>query len=109
MELFGWPYDDITEECDFLREAGYLGVKITPPNEHLFDTWIEDEGMNPWKYFYINNRVICEGPNTAPLKRALNTREASPGESLLRLFHHFLTLVFTEFVTNNIKQKNHKE
>ena len=52
VELFGWPYDDITEECDFLREAGYLGVKITPPNEHLFDTWIEDEGMNPWKYFY---------------------------------------------------------
>jgi len=52
VELFGWPYDDITEECDFLREAGYLGVKITPPNEHLFDSWIEDEGMNPWKYFY---------------------------------------------------------
>ena len=52
VELFGWPYDDIAEECDFLREAGYLGVKITPPNEHLFDTWIEDEGMNPWKYFY---------------------------------------------------------
>ena len=52
VELFGWPYDDIAEECDFLREAGYLGVKITPPNEHLFDEWIEDEGMNPWKYFY---------------------------------------------------------
>ena len=52
VELFGWPYDDITEECDFLKEAGYLGVKITPPNEHLFDDWIENEGMNPWKYFY---------------------------------------------------------
>lgn len=52
VELFGWPYDDIAEECDFLKTAGYLGVKITPPNEHLFDNWIEDEGMNPWKYFY---------------------------------------------------------
>ena len=52
VELFGWPYDDISEECDFLRVAGYLGVKISPPNEHLFDDWYEDDGINPWKYFY---------------------------------------------------------
>ena len=35
VELFGWPYEDITEECEFIGNAGYLGVKIFTPNEHL--------------------------------------------------------------------------
>ena len=35
VELFGWPYQDIIEESDFLNLAGYLGVKITPPNEYV--------------------------------------------------------------------------
>ena len=35
VELLGWPYDDIAEECEFLGYAGYLGVKIYSPNEHL--------------------------------------------------------------------------
>ena len=53
VELFGWPFDDIAEECDFLSVAGYLGVKITPPNESLltFD-FVEYDGLNPWWYFY---------------------------------------------------------
>ena len=43
VELFGWPYDDITEECDFLGTAGYMAVKVFPPNEHIltYDT-VED-------------------------------------------------------------------
>ena len=53
VELFGWPYEDIYEECDFLKVAGYLGVKISPPNEYILaDNWIEDNELNPWKYFY---------------------------------------------------------
>ena len=53
VELFGWPYQDIIEESDFLNLAGYLGVKITPPNEYvLTENWIENEGLNPWQYFY---------------------------------------------------------
>jgi hypothetical protein len=32
VELFGWPYRDIEQECaTFLGKAGYLGVKIAPP------------------------------------------------------------------------------
>lgn len=51
-QLFGWPYEDIEEECDFLKVAGYLGVKITSPNEHLlnFDV-LENHQLNPWEYF----------------------------------------------------------
>ena len=30
VELFGWPYEDIIEENDFIKLSGYLGVKITP-------------------------------------------------------------------------------
>ena len=35
VELLGWPYEDIAEECEFLGYAGYLGVKIYSPNEHI--------------------------------------------------------------------------
>lgn len=31
VELFGWPYADIKEECAFLGKAGYMGVKVFPP------------------------------------------------------------------------------
>lgn len=52
VELIGWSYDDISEECDYLKIAGYLVVKITPPNEHVFtENWIEEDGLNPWEYF----------------------------------------------------------
>ena len=52
VELFGWPYEDIIEETDFLKLTGYLGVKITPPNEHVMTkNWIETNGLNPWEYF----------------------------------------------------------
>lgn len=31
VELFGWPYDDVKQECAFLAKAGYMGVKVFPP------------------------------------------------------------------------------
>lgn len=36
VELFGWPWNDIAKECVFLGKAGYMGVKIWPPNEHVW-------------------------------------------------------------------------
>jgi alpha-amylase len=40
VELFGWPYADIKQECAFLGQAGYMGVKVFPPNEALMsDQW----------------------------------------------------------------------
>ena len=52
VELFGWPYEDIIEESDFIKLSGYLGIKITPPNEHIMNqNWIESNGLNPWEYF----------------------------------------------------------
>jgi alpha-amylase len=31
IEMFGWPYDDIAEECSMIGKAGYLGIKVFPP------------------------------------------------------------------------------
>lgn len=40
VELFGWPYEDVEKECEFLSKAGYMGVKVFPPNEHVMtDEW----------------------------------------------------------------------
>jgi len=53
VELFGWPYEDIAQECEFLKVAGYLGVKIFPPNESLLSNeYAEGEELNPWWYFF---------------------------------------------------------
>jgi alpha-amylase len=40
VELFGWPYADIKEECEFLGKAGYMAVKVFPPQESVTtDAW----------------------------------------------------------------------
>ena len=51
--MFGWPYDDIAEECSFLGTAGYLAVKVFPPQEAILTYDTADEGeMNPWWFVY---------------------------------------------------------
>jgi alpha-amylase len=37
VEMFGWPYDEIAKECVMLGKAGYLGVKVFPPQESILD------------------------------------------------------------------------
>ena len=53
VELFGWPYEDIAEECEFLGNAGYMAVKIFPPSESIltFET-VENGELNPWFFLY---------------------------------------------------------
>jgi alpha-amylase len=31
IEMFGWSYDQIEKECEMIGKAGYLGVKVFPP------------------------------------------------------------------------------
>ncbi|KAF4042141.1 Alpha amylase [Phytophthora infestans] len=54
VDLFGWPYNDIAQECtDFLGKAGYMGVKINPPQESvLTDAWPQSGQRNPWYFVY---------------------------------------------------------
>ena len=76
VELFGWPYEDIAQECEFLGKAGYLGVKIFSPNEQLLtDQLSEGSNLNPWWYgtqsvsFKLNSRY----GNKKQLKEMINT------------------------------------
>jgi len=49
VELFGWPMEDVAEECEFLGIAGYLGVKIFSPTESLLSEDLsEGNVLNPW-------------------------------------------------------------
>ena len=55
IEMFGWPYHDIELECaNYLGQAGYMGVKIPPPNEHVeSDHYLMWNGeLNPWWFVY---------------------------------------------------------
>ena len=75
VELFGWPYEDVTEECNFLGIAGYLGVKVYAPHESILSYEKVDNGqLNPWQNFYqpvsynLNSRM---GDKTI-LKKMIN-------------------------------------
>ncbi|KAJ3209829.1 hypothetical protein HDU67_005871 [Dinochytrium kinnereticum] len=54
VELFGWPFKDVAKECEFLGKAGYMGVRVWAPNEHLTtDHWLEGQNnRNPWYFVY---------------------------------------------------------
>ncbi|RDL35977.1 Uncharacterized protein BP5553_06589 [Venustampulla echinocandica] len=54
VELFGWPWVDVGKECAFLGKAGYMGVKIWPPNEHVWGSnyYETDKQFRPWYLVY---------------------------------------------------------
>lgn len=53
VELFGWPFDDVASECEFLAKAGYMGVKVFPAQEHV-ETYhyLQNGELNPWWFQY---------------------------------------------------------
>ena len=75
VELFGWPYDDIAEECEFLKHAGYLGVKIYQPNESILTyESVKNGDLNPWFYLYetVSYRLISRMGDKKQLKNMIN-------------------------------------
>ena len=76
VELFGWPYEDITEECEFLGTAGYMAVKVFPPNEHIltFDT-VENGELNPWYFIYqpVSYKLHSRSGDKKQFKKMINT------------------------------------
>ncbi len=52
--MFGWTYNDIAKECEMLGKAGYLGVTIYNPQEHLHDMEHPEDGvLNPWNWIFL--------------------------------------------------------
>ena len=74
--MFGWPYNDIAEECDFLATAGYMAVKVFPVGEHIltYDT-VEDGELNPWWFIYqpVSYRLTSRGGTKKEFKAMINT------------------------------------
>ena len=76
VELFGWPYDDIAEECEFIGKAGYMAVKVFPCQEAIltFDT-VEDGELNPWWFLYqpVSYRLKSRMGDKKQFKNMINT------------------------------------
>ena len=75
VELFGWPYQDVTEECVFLGIAGYLGVKVYAPHESILDFENAENGeLNPWNYFYqpVSYKMNSRMGNKKTVKNMIN-------------------------------------
>ena len=75
VELFGWPYEDIAQECEFLNVAGYMGVKIFEPNEAIltYDS-VENGELNPWWYIHqpVSYKLNSRLGNKTQLKHMIN-------------------------------------
>ncbi|GMH78693.1 hypothetical protein TL16_g07904 [Triparma laevis f. inornata] len=61
VEMFGWPHADVEMECKFLAEAGYMGVKVFPPQEQIMSTEPFQNIMNPWYFMYQPVSYKLEG------------------------------------------------
>ena len=76
VELFGWPFDDIAEECEFLGNAGYMAVKVFPASESIltFDT-VENGELNPWWFLYqpVSYRLHSRMGDKKQFKNMINT------------------------------------
>ena len=75
VEMFGWPYDDIAEECSFLGTAGYLAVKVFPPQEAILTFDTADEGeVNPWWFVYqpVSYKLTSRMGTKKQLKKMIN-------------------------------------
>lgn len=77
VELFGWPYADIAQECTFLSKAGYMGLKIWPPQEHVFGSfYYEPDGQfRPWYFAYqpVSYRLQSRMGTRADLRSMIQT------------------------------------
>jgi alpha-amylase len=53
VELFGWPYKDVKDECAALGKMGWMAVKVFPPQEHVSSyEWPQSGELNPWWFMY---------------------------------------------------------
>lgn len=80
VEMFGWPHEDVGEECAFLAQAGYLGAKLYPVTEQVMSVEPFQNVMNPWYFMYqpISYRFQGRMGNQSALVEAI-TRCRSVG------------------------------
>lgn len=53
VEMFGWNYEDLEQECESIGKMGYMGIKIFPAMESVFSyEWPQNGELNPWWFYY---------------------------------------------------------
>ena len=50
--MYGWRDADIEQECKFLGEQGYMGIKVFPHHEQVMSYTPFRNQMNPWYFMY---------------------------------------------------------
>ncbi|KAI9145646.1 glycoside hydrolase superfamily [Paraphysoderma sedebokerense] len=77
IDLFGWPYKDIAKECEtHLGKAGWLGIKIQPPQEHVISDFYPQNGeLNPWYFHYqpVSYKLQSRAGNRQELRNMIET------------------------------------
>ena len=75
VELFGWPDEDIEQECKHIAEAGYLGIKIFPHMEQLMSGQPFEYEINPWYFMYqpVSYKLQGRMGTRDQLRKMINT------------------------------------
>ncbi|KAH7109641.1 glycoside hydrolase superfamily [Dendryphion nanum] len=81
VELFGWPYAAVAKECTFVGKAGYMGVKIWPPTEHVWGShyYEPDNQFRPWYFVYqpVSYKLTSRMGTRAELRSMIQTCRAA--------------------------------
>lgn len=76
VELFGWPYEDVEQECVHIAKAGWMGIKVFPPNEQVMsDEWPQQGELNPWFFAYqpVSYKLAGRMGSRAQLRKMIYT------------------------------------
>uniref|UniRef100_A0A7S3JJD1 Alpha-amylase n=1 Tax=Euplotes harpa TaxID=151035 RepID=A0A7S3JJD1_9SPIT len=80
VELFGWPYEDVEQECAHIAKAGWMGVKVFPPSEQVMsDEWPQQGELNPWWFIYqvVSYKLSGRMGTRDQLRKMINTCRAA--------------------------------
>ncbi|KAL7713102.1 alpha-amylase [Entamoeba marina] len=93
VELFGWPFDDIAKECEFMGQAGWLAAKVYPPQDAVltFDQ-PQSNYLNPWWFVY------------QPVAYTLNSRMGTRAQyrNMVKQCRKHNVLIYNDMVTNQM-------
>ena len=93
IEMFGWPFEDIAKECEFIGKAGWLAVKVYPPQDGVlsFDQ-PQDNILNPWYWLY------------QPVAYSLNGRMGTRAQyrNMVKECRKHNVLVYNDMVLNHM-------
>jgi alpha-amylase len=106
VDMFMWPYADIAKECAFIGAAGYLAVKISPPQETVLSSQLMDGRQNPWYFSYqpVSYHLDGRGGSRSELREMVYAcRQAGVRVVTDLVVNHFIG------AGNDISQFDHRD